>query len=238
MRDDDYNRLLKALAAKLLVARGTRTDADYLLQVTKRLRSDLEEVSALARLTKVVQDRPNDQYLEGTLREELLQSSPIEKTRQAFEEAGILDIFDEAGSVLIEELRREAIPPEDFQFLREAGYTEDEIEILLAVAIHNAHTLRVSSENVSRQLRDAAAEFNDAVARLGHIPVTEPVVKKRKIFNGIGKVLGGCIAGLGNTLMATGTILAPNPATAAGAIASAAVAVPAIMSGVGDLRGE
>jgi len=62
--------------------------------------------------------------------------------------------------------------------------------------------------------------------------------RKRKILNGVGKVLAGSIGGLSNVLLFTGTILAPNPATAAGGLASGAVAISAIFGGLGDLRGE
>ncbi len=62
--------------------------------------------------------------------------------------------------------------------------------------------------------------------------------KKRKILNGIGKILGGAIAGAGNVLLLFGTIVAPNPATGYGAIASSAIAVAGVMQGAGDLRGE
>ena len=62
--------------------------------------------------------------------------------------------------------------------------------------------------------------------------------KKRKLFNGIGKILAGTIAGAGNLMLAAGTIVAPNPATAYGVIASSALAVGGICQGIGDLRGE
>lgn len=241
MNDEDYQRLLRALAAKHLAAEAEmRRDVHYLMHADYDLRRDLETLSASARLLKLVQRRPGDTALEHTFREDLIQSSPIERTKRALEETGILAALEEAGPVLFAQLRRMAIPEEDFQFLREAGYTDQEIEILFAVAIHHAHTFLASSESVSHQLTEATKAFREAVERLEQISTQEnvPTVKKRKIFNGIGKVLGGSIAGLGNALMATGTILAPNPATAAGAIASAAVAVPAIMCGIGDLRGE
>ena len=53
--------------------------------------------------------------------------------------------------------------------------------------------------------------------------------KKRKILNGIGKILGGAIAGAGNVLLLFGTIVAPNPATGYGAIASSAIALAGVM---------
>lgn len=242
MNDKDYQRLLRALAAKHLAAEPwMRREVLYLINVDQDLRHDLESLSVSARLLKLIQRRPGDTALEDKLREDLLQQpSPIERTTRALQMTGILAALEEAGPVVFAELRRKAIPEEDSQFLREAGYTDAEIEILFAVAIHYARTNRAFSENVYRQLTEATEAFQEAVERLEQVNAlgNEATVKKRKIFNGIGKVLGGTIAGVGNALMATGTILAPNPATAAGAIASAAVAVPAIMCGIGDLRGE
>lgn len=239
MTDDDYERLLRALAAKHLPSRKALLDPHWLLHDHTHLRHRLEIVSTSARIFKVVENRPNDADLVKILRERLSQESPIEWTRDALEEIGILAALEDAGSVVFAELRRQAIPEEDIDFLIKAGYTNEEIEILFAIAIHEAHSRLASAENISRRLQEAAETFKAAVETLeeqANEKTSEP--KKRKIFNGIGKVLGGSIAGIGNALAATGTILAPNPATAAGAIASAAVAIPAIFSGIGDLRGE
>jgi hypothetical protein len=65
-----------------------------------------------------------------------------------------------------------------------------------------------------------------------------PEKKKKKICNGIGKILQGGVLGVGNILLGTGSIIAPNPAIAAGIIASSAAAVGSICQGLGDLRGE
>lgn len=232
MTDDEYQRLLNALAAKHITGRALPTDPNY---QHVEIRNDLEAVSAAAHLLKAVQALPNDPALLNSLREQLLQASPIERTKKAFEETGLLAALEDANPVVFADLRREAIPPEDIQFLIKAGYTNEEIEVLLLLALHKAHFK--FGESVSAQLDEAAEIFKSAVEKFTpNEPIPQP--PKRKIFNGVGKVLGGCIAGLGNALAATGTILVPNPGTAAGAIASAAVAVPAIMSGIGDLRGE
>lgn len=238
MTDEEYFQLLNALAAKYLAAKGHRRDPHYLWHENERLRADLESASEAARLLKVVQDRPDDTYLLNALRERLTKTSPIERAKTALEETGLLESLEEAGSVVFKQLRRRSIPLEDTRFLRDAGYTDDEIEILFALAIDKAHHL--SGEGLAASLSEAAHSLEKSLERLERLPRPESVVppKKRKLFNGLGKILGGSIAGIGNALMATGTILAPNPATAAGSIASAAVAIPAILAGVGDLRGE
>jgi len=61
---------------------------------------------------------------------------------------------------------------------------------------------------------------------------------RRKLFNGVGKILVGVVTGAGNILLAAGTIAAPNPATVYGVIGSSALAIGGICQGIGDLRGE
>ena len=108
---------------------------------------------------------------------------------------GLLAALEDANPVVFADLRREAIPPEDIQFLIKAGYTNEEIEVLLLLALHKAHFK--FGESVSAQLDEAAEIFKSAVEKFTpNEPIPQP--PKRKIFNGVGKVLGGCIAGLGN----------------------------------------
>lgn len=242
MTDEDYQRLLQALAVKHLVPNEPRADPHYLLSAVTSLRSDLDKTARTARLLWVLEDRPDDFHIAQMLRQELEQSSPIELAVRALDETGLLGALEDAGPVILGELRRSAVPLEDIQFLRSAGYSEDEIEIFLASVIYEGNSLIKRGEHLAEQLISATEVLNEAATRLQNIPPPQLYLptgaKKRKLFNGIGKVLGGSITGIGNAMMATGTILAPNPATAAGAIASAAVAVSAILTGVGDLRGE
>jgi len=98
-------------------------------------------------------------------------------------------------------------------------------------------------EVLARDLRDIRDIKPEMVGRLekamsDSAKDREAQPKKRKILNGIGKILGGAIAGAGNVLLLFGTIVAPNPATGYGAIASSAIAVAGVMQGAGDLRGE
>jgi hypothetical protein len=237
MTNKEYQRLLRALAAKHLAVRTDRPgpypsgDPLYLLNKQAGLRKDLKEISDIARQFNAI-DRHDDL---DRLRRQLSQTSPIEQTKEALEDTGILNALEDAGQVVFREMRREAVPQEDYQLLSAAGFTNDEIEILLASAIHDAQLGKVYPRDLSHQLDEASAIFNTTVVQLQAQP-SEP--KKRKIFNGIGKILGGSVAGVGNALMAAGTIVAPNPATGAGALACAAVALPLIFGGIGDLRGE
>jgi len=155
------------------------------------------------------------------------------------EAVGILPALDDAPSIVFGELRRSAVPQEDIEILKRAGYSEDEIEVFLAICIQNAHRVARETRVPSELVRQADQEFQNAAPMLRD-PQTfanEPK-KKKKILNGVGKLLGGAIVGVGNALLVGGTIAAPNPATAYLAITSGGAAVSGMFAGPGDLRGE
>jgi len=236
MTDDEYISFLQALATKHLSPVGRRHPTD-LLQEIAHLRQDLEAVSRLARLFKVVMDRPEDYSLASRFFEELVGlSSPVHRVESALLLSKLSDALDDAGEVVFGELRRGSVPADDITFLRQAGFTDDEIEVFLSIAISEAHWL--ARRSLEFRTISLPLEFKICLNKLPEPKELMQSPKKRKIFNGIGKILGGSVAGIGNALMATGTILAPNPATAYGAIASAGIAVSGIFSGLGDLRGE
>jgi len=104
------------------------------------------------------------------------------------------------------------------------------------VAVEEAHRFRVQS--MSEVFGGAAAALDRAASEIAGANMPPPAKNKRKLFNGIGKLLGGTVMGIGNALVAAGSIVAPNPATGAIAIASGATAIASILAGIGDLRGE
>jgi hypothetical protein len=239
MTDDEYIAFLRALARKHLGFRRPEDGAADLLFEVGRLRRELAELSALVRRMKAFADGLDSESATSSFIEELLSGrSPIERAVGALERSGILAALEDGGVVVLSGLRRKAIPEDDIAFLREAGFTDDEIEIQIAIAIQMAPTLVASWENQIRFFADNPKSFEEMVRRLEAPPSSLGAPKRRKIFNGIGKILGGSIAGIGNALVAVGTILAPNPATVYGAIASGGLAVSGICAGIGDLRGE
>jgi len=123
-----------------------------------------------------------------------------------------------------------------------AGIEDPEAEITLIIH-YSRKRLGHSEARPSETVRQAQEELKRAADRVDKIPPDsnlsdQPEKKKRKIFNGIGKILAGTITGAGNLLLAAGTVVAPNPATAYGVIGSSALAVGGICQGIGDLRGE
>jgi hypothetical protein len=232
MTDDEYASLLRALAGKhLKPLQPSLYPIPYLQNV-------LERISSTARLSRVAAERVADQILLDRLCGELEQS-PVEEAARHMDEVGIPDALDDAPSLVFGQFRRSAIPSEDIALLRRAGFTDDEVEVLLAVAVEQAHVLANRSDLPSNVVAEAAEALRRAVESL-RLPLAPaaPEKKKRKILNGIGKLLGGAIAGVGNVPLATGTLVAPNPATGAAAIASGGLTVSSWFAGLGDLRGE
>lgn len=236
MSDEEYRRFLSILAEKHILSRERHIDPSNVEQ----LREWLTQATNAARLHNATRDRPDAAPLLRILEEDIHKYRPVSRAAMAMERTGLLNAIDDGGEAVFAELRRSAIPDEDVRMLRNAGYSDGEIEMILDSPLyyslageshHRVHLLNELDEILAKHVRHLRELYEMK-------PHPETAPKKRKLFNGIGKILGGSIGGIGNALMAAGTILAPNPATAAGAIASAAVSIPAIFSGIGDLRGE
>ncbi len=204
----------------------------------------MERLSSLARLTGPVSERSGDSSLVNTLVGEL-QNAYLDGIVDAMEHSGVLAALDESPEITFGEIRRSAIPAEDVQFLRRAGVEDPDAEITLIVHYSRKRFRRRQEENppseiahrAQTELRNAGAQIQKATSK-EEDPGSQRGRRKRKLFNGIGKILAGTITGGGNLLLAVGTIAAPNPATAYGVIASSALAVGGICQGIGDLRGE
>jgi hypothetical protein len=136
-----------------------------------------------------------------------LEDSPVRRAVEQMEVSGILDALDDAPDLVLGELRRSAIPREDEEFLRSAGFDVHDVEVLLALAVHRAHALALTGKLPSDIAEEAAQALPDALQRLRHSPpaMLSPK-KKRKLLNGVGKLLGGAVAGIGNVLLLTGTL--------------------------------
>ncbi len=244
MTDEEYKRFLTALAAKHLRPRAI---GDF-----KDIESLQYSMSNMTRVSRRVQDAREEQShekprYESISLEELaneLRKTPLSDGFAAMYRVGIVDALDDATDAVFSNLRRSAIPDEDVQFLYRAGFADPELEITILIEYANRR-ISSSRESVAQELRqigdlnrEAAERMDKALKQFGKEPKREEQPKKRKILNGIGKILGGAIAGTGNVLLLLGTIAAPNPATGYGAIASGGIALTGVLSGLGDIRGE
>ncbi len=248
MTDEEYAAVLRALAAKHLRSPRSRGSVNPDVPWQKRV----DEVYALARLVNAVAADPApDRQLLELIGQKLKQVKPVRIAETALEDVGILSALEDAPLLVLGQFRRTAFPTEDIAFLRRAGFTDDEIEVLVqTVVLYNEQSALLSTSwssdretqietkvvTPSQALQSGAIALDKAADELARGP--EQPAKKRKLFNGIGKLLAGSVMGLGNALVATGAILSPNPAIGSVAIASGAAAVGSILAGIGDLRGE
>jgi hypothetical protein len=236
MTDEEYREYLSALARihmRPFRRRHMHPEGDELAYAITKL-------SSTAKLARAVAERSDNPEMVNALGKEL-DSWYVEHVVREMRESGVLDALDEAPDITFAELRRSAIPEEDVRLLRGTGIEDPEAEI--TVLIHYARKKLGHSDAVPSAIAgNAREELKHATERILNLPSDSSAnhveVKKKKLFNGIGKILAGAVTGAGNLLLATGTLVAPNPATAYGAIGSSALAVGSICQGIGDLRGE
>jgi len=240
MTDDEYRDYLNALAAKYLRVTGL---ARHLHGPMGELGYEIERLSSTARLAKVVSEHAGDPALVSSLAS-TLSNTYLDGTIGAMDRSGVLAALDESPEISLGQLRRSAIPEADVQFLRDAGVETPDAEITLVIYYSRRRFGERNVESAPSEIAHRAQdELRNAASRIAEVSSKDDSSnrserQKRKLFNGVGKILAGTVAGAGNLLLATGIILAPNPATAYGVIGSSALAVGSICQGIGDLRGE
>ena len=242
---DEKDAFLEALA---------RRDLDLNLSQTEvaELRRAMNQISSTARLVHAAADRPHDSSMDESIGRELLVAAES-SAFQVFERTGVTDILDDNGRLVFQHVEISSVPPEDQEFLAQCGVKDPKAEIVISVTRLKAGYWPVgepgqrnfgtkelvefsrmqvlqSSKAILQPTTDASSESK--------VPTTNEPKKRKKYFNGIGKILSGVVAGTGNVLIGTGAIPATGGAAVAGVIASAAVSVGVIMQGIGDLRGE
>lgn len=236
MTDEEYREYLSALARKYvrpIWRRHMHPEGDELLYA-------IDQLSSTAQFAKAVSERSGNAELVIALGKEL-DSWYVDHVVEEMRRSGVLSALDEAPDITFGELRRNVIPEEDIRLLRGAGVDDAEAEI--TILIHYARKRLANREVIpSATVESAREELKNATERIAKFSDSSSgnrvEQKKKRLFNGIGKILAGTVTAAGNLLLATGTIIAPNPATAYGVIGSSAIAVGSICQGIGDLRGE
>lgn len=246
MTDAEYREFLDALARKHLrlsqLHRKHFMELDHLSYMLGRLQN-------LRRLLSVAEEDTHDDEMLRLLAKKL-ENSHIESVLNDMERCGVFAAIEEDPQTLFANLRRSAVPEEDIEMLRAAGVPDPEAEVLLIIHYCRTH---LGQDRYDRNLdirdplevaRQAEPVLERVAKRMsgdeGETASPEKIdgKKKRKLFNGIGKILSGGVLGAGNVLLGCGGVLAPNPAIAYGVIGSCAVAIGSLCQGVGDLRGE
>jgi hypothetical protein len=240
MTDDEYREYLDALARRHLKPGWLRRFSPG--GAAEHLTYAIEHLSSTARFVRLVADRPDNASLLKELVQEI-NNAYVEHIFNAMEYSGVLAALDEDPETTFPNLRRSVIPEEDAYLLRYAGVEDADAEMTILIHYARNHVGRQDSSPSSiaheaqTELKHAAARVEQLALALASQPDAQPAPKKRKLFNGIGKILAGTVTAAGNLLLATGTVIAPNPATAYGVIGSSAMAIGGVFQGIGDLRG-
>lgn len=222
-------------------------DLDLTAQEIMDLRRAMTKLSATARLAHVAADRPNDTSMDESLAKEL-RVAAHSRAFDVFERTRIAEILDENGALVFQEITRESVPTEDLEFLAQCGIKEPEAEITISLRRLKAGYWMMSEDgrSTARILEHSRMQILHVAEGLSQQDAQQkPAVsegqsskKRRKIFNGVGKILSGVVAGTGNVLMGIGAVPAAGGVAAPAVIASAAASIGIIMQGIGDLRGE
>jgi hypothetical protein len=235
MTDDEYRDFLTALARKYLRTSAICGLFGPGMASAEALNIEIERLSSTARFLSAVDERVQDPAIARALANEI-RNTQIGSIVGALSQANVLTALDDSPEITFQNLRRSVIPEEDAILLQRAGVLDVEAEITLLIQYCRR---RVAYQQSPSQVMYQAQEvLNQAAGRVESEAPFAPPEKRRKLFGGIGKILAGSITGAGNLLLAMGTIVAPNPATAFGVIGSCALAVGGVLQGVGDLRGE
>lgn len=228
MNDREVEELLRALARKHL-------RPQILASLGPEFRKNVEQLLSTYRFLRVVYDRPEDVELYRVLGKEI-ETAPARPIVESLHGLGILDALDDAPRLLFANLRRSTIPIDDLDMLLRGGIEDPEAEITLL--LYSARDFAPTGKKPSETMEEAAEVLRRTGEQMKTDQDNTPPLKKRKLLNGIGNLIMGLTMAGGNALLFTGTIAAPNPATAFLSIGSAATAIGAVFKGIGDLQGE
>jgi len=248
MTDAEYHDYLSALVRRHF--RGWRAHRYGPGGGEAELSHSIETLSYVARLSKAVADREhniekNEQLLCTVLADDLRKASYLGGFFGIMHHTGLLAALDEQPRLVFKNLRRSAIPPEDAQLLARCGVEDPEAEITILIAYCRLE-LDENRCRLSQLDGDAQSALTQAADKLERF-VSETSTSNsstarsrptKKLFTGVGRILAGAVTGAGNLLLATGSVVAPNPAIAYGVIGSTALAIGSIFQGIGDIRGE
>lgn len=230
MTDEEYLQWLDALARKHLQF-GRLEELRSKRGVY--LAEQIDRLSSIARLANALAGRPAGSEVEALVNG--IRKSDVRGVMDALDYTGLLAALDEQPEVTFGQLRRSAIPDQDVELLQGSGISDPEAEIAIIIN----HARQRFGRWDAPALQAVADGAEPALHRAADVLAAEPQegMKKRKLLNGIGKILGGTITAAGNVLLATGMVTF-GPGLAAAAIASSGLAISGISQGIGDLRGE
>jgi uncharacterized membrane-anchored protein YjiN (DUF445 family) len=247
LSDEEYKAFLTALYRRY-VHLGRLNE-----RLIRHLAFERDQAARANQIVRMLEEGPQRTRLLQALAE-MLQEFECRAFIDALIESGILRAIEEDPRTFFSNLRRSVIPDEDVEILRQAGSSNPEDDLTLAINFAKSNLSEIFSDyDFIDELSELKPKMEHAGAKLEAVSdshmakeassVTSPSrhyvePKKRKILNGAGKILQGTAIGAGNVLLGTGHILPPNPAIPYGVITSVGAALGYLVQGLGDLRGE
>ena len=170
----------------------------------------------------------------------------VRTNRNMPEESGFMEAIDTYYDEIVEGMKLEHMPQQEFEVMRELGSSDPESELsaLMYIVKSRCKTRRSYNQEVkiSNQLKDLEHKLEQQEKQLKELKEdSEKQPKKsRRWFKGLGQIAQGSALSFANVGLAMGAITIPVAAETAGwgAIVSSITGVGMVLNGVGEFRGE
>lgn len=166
-------------------------------------------------------------------------------------ETEIVDIIQDYFGEIVDGMKVDHFPKEDFEVLRQSGSSDPRREVVAMIHLVKSRKERFMQE--SRNVRfgqrltqgaERIEEIRKALPQELPSKQNEPgkgnSVVKRATFKGIGAIAQGTMLTITDLTLAAGlwSVSLPAETTTVGAVVSATTGVGMILTGIGELRGE
>jgi len=166
--------------------------------------------------------------------------------RHMLEESGFMEVIDTYYDEIVEGMKLEHMPPQEFEVMRELGSSDPETE--LSALLHVMKSRRKSRRSynqeikISNQLENLEKKLErqrEELKELKEHPDKQPR-RSRRWFKGLGQIAQGSALSIANIGLAVGAFPISVAAETAGwgAIVSSITGVGMVLNGVGEFRGE
>jgi hypothetical protein len=212
----------------------------------------------LARIrSRIMRHRLDDETISRSFTPEMLDRtlSRVEQgarfNNRIVAETEIADIIQDYFGEIVDGMKVDHFPREDFEVLRQSGSSDPRREVVAMIHLVRSRKERFIQE--SRNVRfgqrltqgaERIEEIRKALPKESPSQQNEPNkrnnVVKRATFKGIGAIAQGTMLTITDLTLAAGlwSVSLPAETTTVGAVVSATTGVGMILTGIGELRGE
>ncbi|MBP7997941.1 MAG: hypothetical protein V9G20_23920 [Candidatus Promineifilaceae bacterium] len=222
------------------------------------LQHHIDELSKAIRAIRLIREyAEDDETINRSFTPEMLDRtlSRVEQgtrfNNRIIVETEIVDIIQDYFGEIVEGMKVDHFPKEDFEILRQSGSVDPHREVVAMIHLVRSRKERFiqESRNVRfsqrlKQTLEHIEEIRKALPKESHPKQNEPGIKnnvvKRATLKGIGSIAQGAMLTITDLTLAAGwwNVSLPIETTTVGAVVSATTGVGMILSGVGELRGE